>query len=313
MNTYASPTTLPTSVLPAVVFDGVSRQFGSTNALDDVRLEIAVGETVALLGPNGAGKSTAISIMLGLLAPSSGGAQVLGLDPQAAVRSGRVGAMLQTATLPAGARVGELVDMARAFYPSPARRATVLDRAGLADLANRRADTLSGGEAQRVRFALAVAGDPDLVFLDEPTVAMDVEARRAFWADMRQAAGDGRTILFATHYLDEADQVADRIIVLDHGRVVANGTAAELKAGVSDRSVRFTASGGPSEHDRLGRLPGVRSVTRRGDDVSLVCSDADATVRALVAAGIEFRHLEVAGADLDAAFLALTSGAERAA
>ena len=313
MNTTAFPAPSP-ATSPAVAFDGVSRRFGATTALDDVRFEIGIGETIALLGPNGAGKSTAISIMLGLLEPSGGVAHTLGLAPRDAVRSGRVGAMLQSATLPAGAHVGELVDLARALYPSPSPRDTILGRAGLADLVGRRADTLSGGEAQRVRFALAIAGDPDLVFLDEPTVAMDVETRRAFWADMRRAASEGRTVLFATHYLDEADQVADRIVVLDHGRVVADGAPAALKAAVAERTVRFAwpASGG-ADDDRLRRLPGVTSVSRRGETVSLVCRDADGAVRALVAGGIDFRHLEVAGADLDAAFLALTGGAGRMA
>jgi ABC-2 type transport system ATP-binding protein len=305
----------PTSIAApsAIAFDGVSRRFGATTALDDVDLHIGVGETVALLGPNGAGKSTAISIMLGLLAPTAGRARTLGLSPRDAVRSGRVGAMLQSAALPAGARVGELVDLARALYPSPAPRATVLERSGLTALAGRRADTLSGGETQRVRFALAIAGDPDLVFLDEPTVAMDVEARRAFWVDMRRAASEGRTVLFATHYLDEADSIADRIVVLDRGRVVAAGSPAQLKAGVAERTVRFSCPGDGTADGILRALPGVASVERRGETVSLSCTDADASVRGLVAAKVDFSHLEVTGADLDTVFLALTNGASRAA
>ncbi len=292
----------------AVAFDGVSRRFGATLALDDVGFDIPVGETVSLLGPNGAGKSTAISVMLGLLDPSGGSARTLGLEPRDAVRSGRVGAMLQSATLPIGARVGELVDMARALYPAPAARESVIDRAGLRALVGRRAETLSGGETQRVRFALAIAGDPDLVFLDEPTVAMDVESRRSFWTDMRGFAAEGRTILFATHYLDEADQVADRILVLDQGRVVADGSPSALKSGIAERTVRFAWPVAADGSDAvLDTLPGVTSTERRGETVSLLTADADETVRALVAAGIAFRHLEVTGADLDAAFLALTS------
>ncbi len=312
MYTTASraPSTTPS---PAVSFEGVTRRFGVTTALDEVSLEIGIGETIALLGPNGAGKSTAISIMLGLLEPSGGTARTLGLAPLDAVRSGRVGAMLQAAALPSGARVGELVDLARALYPSPSPRGAILERAGLADLVNRRADTLSGGEAQRVRFALAIAGDPDLVFLDEPTVAMDVEARRAFWVDMRRAATEGRTVLFATHYLDEADQVADRIVVLDEGRLVADGSPSALKATVAERTVRFAWPGSDgADDDRLRSLPGVTSVSRRGETVSLLCRDADDAVRALVAGDITFRHLEVTGADLDAAFLALTGATTRA-
>ncbi len=294
----------------AVELDGASRRFGGTLALNNCRLTIEPGETVALLGRNGAGKSTAIGLMLGLLDPSSGHVRTLGLDPRTAVRSGRVGAMLQAAGLPVGARVGELVDLARALSPAPLTRDAVLGRAGLVPLAGRRVDTLSGGETQRVRFAMAIAGDPDLVFLDEPTVAMDVESRRAFWDDMRRSAAEGRTVLFATHYLDEADQVADRIVVLDHGRVVADGSPASLKASVREQTVRFVLGGeaGAAE-PRFASLPGVDAVTRHGDTIALTTRDADETVRAIVAAGVAFRHLEVAGADMDAAFLALTSSA----
>ena len=243
--------------MTAVDFDGVSRRFGDTRALDDVSVAIEAGETVALLGPNGAGKTTAIGIMLGLLEPSSGRAATLGMAPHDAVRSGRVGAMLQSAGLPPGARVGELVDLARALYPAPSPRDAILERAGLAALVNRRAETLSGGEAQRVRFAFAIAGDPDLVFLDEPTVAMDVEARRAFWEDMRRFAAEGRTVLFATHYLDEADHIADRIVVLDHGRIVGDGSPAELKATVTERVVRFALPTADAAGDAvLAGLPG---------------------------------------------------------
>jgi ABC-2 type transport system ATP-binding protein len=296
------------SPLTAVAFDGVGRRFGDTQALDTVDLRIAGGETVALLGPNGAGKTTAIGIMLGLVDPSAGHASTLGMPPRQAVRSGRVGAMLQSAGLPPGARVGELVELARGLYPAPSPREAILERAGLTALVDRRVETLSGGEAQRVRFAFAIAGDPDLVFLDEPTVAMDVESRRAFWDDMRRFADEGRTVLFATHYLDEADHIADRIVVLDHGRVVGDGTPAELKATVTDRTVRFALDrADAADEAALAGLPGVVRVERHGAALSLLTRDADATVRGLVTADVAFRHLEVAGADLDAAFLALTS------
>ena len=299
--------------IQAVDFDGVSRRFGATLALDGVRFQAGVGETIALLGPNGAGKSTAIGVMLGLLEPSDGTVRVLSQSPRAAVRSGRVGAMLQTATLPVGARVVELVELARGLYPNPLPRDAVLDRAGLADLAGRRADTLSGGEMQRVRFALAIAGDPDVIFLDEPTVAMDVESRRAFWADMRRYAADGRTVLFATHYLDEADQVADRIVVLDHGRIAADGSPSALKGSVAERTVRFVWPVAGSDDTVLLALPGVTAADRHGEVVSLQSTDSDATIRAIVDADIAFRQLEVAGATLDTAFLALTRRADSAA
>src|SRR3954452_14795590 len=210
------------SRVPVVDLDGVTRRFGDTVALDDCRLSIGSGEMVALLRPNGAGKSTAIGLMLGLLEPSAGGVRPPRLRPRAAVMSGRVGAMLQDGGLPVGARVGELVDLGRALSTHPQGRGDVLGRGGLVELAGSLVDFRPGGDRQRVRFAMAIAGYPGLLFLDEPTVAMDVESRRAFWDDMRRSAAEGRTVLFATHYLDEADQVADRIVVLHHGRIVAD-------------------------------------------------------------------------------------------
>src|SRR5690349_1210215 len=221
---------LPTSTPAAVAFDGVTKRYGATTALDGVSFSIPTGSTVALLGPNGAGKSTAINLMLNLLRPDQGEILVLGLTPAEAIASGRVGAMLQEGALPINVTVAELIGFARSLYPRPIPLNDVLATAGLSTLADRRTEGLSGGETQRLRFALAIAGDPDLVFLDEPTVAMDVESRRAFWADMRRLAEQGRSILFATHYLEEADQVADRIVVLDHSRVVADGTPASIKA-----------------------------------------------------------------------------------
>ena len=289
---------------PAVAFRAVERRFGDVVALAGIDLAIEAGTTVALLGPNGAGKSTAIGIMLGLDQPTSGVARTLGGAPRSAVASGRVGAMLQTTGLPAGLRVGELLEFARRLYPAPLALTDLVERAGLGSLGQRRVETLSGGEAQRLRFALAIAGDPDLVFLDEPTVAMDVETRRAFWGDIRRSAADGRTILFATHYLDEADEVADRIVVLDRGRVVADGTSASIKASAGGRTVRFSLAA--PELARLAALPGVTDARVAGERVSLASSDADATTRALVQAGLPFRDLEIAGTDLEDAFVALT-------
>ncbi len=295
---------MSTAPITAVHFERVSRRFGAVEALRDVSLEIPAGQTVALLGRNGAGKSTAIGLMLGLLDPSEGEVRTLGLAARDAVRGGRVGAMLQDAALPVGATVDDLVGLARGLSPRPLGRDAILERAALHGLVGRQTQTLSGGEAQRVRFALAIAGDPDLVFLDEPTVAMDVETRRAFWRDMRRSADDGRTILFATHHLDEADQVADRIVILDHGRVIADGTPADLRATVTERTVRFALPHGPVPD--LTGMPGVTATDVRGTQVSLTSTDADATIRDLVGAGIAFRHLEVSAPDLETAFLALT-------
>ncbi len=289
----------------SVAFEAVVKTYGPVRALDRASFTVAAGETVALLGPNGAGKSTAIGCMLGLRRQDSGLVQVLGDRPTAAIALGRIGAMLQESGLPAGVTVAEVVDCLRRFYSMPVPLDELLRRAGIEEIRGQRVERLTGGQQQRVRFALAIAGDPDLVFLDEPTVGMDVETRRAFWDQMHAFAGDGRTVLFATHYLDEADAVADRVLVLNHGRVVADGSAGAIKSGVSSRSVRFTLAG--ADAAVLARLPGVSRLTLHGDDVRLTTGDADATVRALYAAGLAVRDLEVTGVGLEDAFLALTN------
>ena len=281
-------TILDAEVPPAAVrFGGVTKTYGETLALDEVGFDVLIGQTVALLGPNGAGKSTAIDLMLGLLTPSAGLIRTLGLEPREAVAAGRVGAMLQTSGLPAAARVGELVEFARGIYPNPLSNASIVGRAGLSGLERRAVDHLSGGEAQRVRFAFAIAGDPDLLFLDEPTVGMDVETRRAFWSDMRAFAADGRTILFATHYLDEADAIAERILVLVRGRIVVDGTALSIKAMATDRTVRFTLPGNAAEALAIiEAIPEARSVEVVGGRVSIATTDPDSVVHALVASGL---------------------------
>ncbi len=288
-------------------FSGVVHRYGTLVALDHLDLEVARGETLALLGPNGAGKSTAISVLLGLQRPQEGEVSVLGTDSRSAMVSGRVGAMLQVGRgsgLPNGVKIGQLVAMTSRLYRHPAPVDRTLARAGLTDLADRQTQRLSGGQAQRVRFALAIAGDPDLVFLDEPTAAMDVEGRRAFWTMMRVFAGEGRTVVFATHHLDEADAVSDRIVMIRKGAVVANGAASAIKAAVPTRRVRFVAE--RADAARLRELDGVNAACVRGCEVVLDSLDADATVRALVASGVLFSDLEVTGADLEQAFMALT-------
>ena len=287
----------------AVEFAGVEKRFGETVALAGVDLQLRTGEMVALLGPNGAGKSTAVSLMLGLRAPTAGTVQVLGGTPEAAVTAGRVGAMLQTGGLPPNLRVSELVDFVRRLYPRPAALDEVLRAAGCAEFADRLDDRLSGGQAQRVRFAMAIAGNPELLFLDEPTTGFDVDTRRRFWQAIRDFADGGRTILFATHYLEEADAVADRIVVIQRGRIVADGTTAAIKAHAGGRSVRFELSG--AKRAQLAGLPGVTRVELAGEQVRLHTSDPDETVRGLCAAALPFRGLEIGGADLEEAFLAL--------
>ncbi len=226
---------------PAVSFRDVVKVYGAgIRALDNVSFDIDRGETVALLGPNGAGKSTAIDTMLGLRRQTDGQVRVLGRQPAAAVRAGKIGGMLQTGGPPDGGKVGELIDLFRRLYADRRSRADLLTLAGISDLAGRRLEQLSGGQAQRVRFALALAGQPELLFLDEPTTALDVAARRAFWLSIQAITRQGTTVLFATHYLEEADANAGRIIVVNRGRVVADGTPAQIKSYTSARRIRFT-------------------------------------------------------------------------
>ncbi|MER5898567.1 ABC transporter ATP-binding protein [Streptomyces mirabilis] len=288
----------------AVSFTGAVKAFGAVRAVDGVDLEIGRGETVALLGRNGAGKSTTISLLLGLNEPDEGAVALFGGPPEAAVRAGRVGAMLQETRPVPRVTVRELVSFVAGRYPAPLPVADALELAGIADLAGRRVDRLSGGQVQRVRFAMALAGNPDLIVLDEPTAALDVEARRAFWDSMRSYARRGHTVLFSTHYLEEADAHADRILVIDHGRLVADGTGEQLKRAVGGNLVSFDLAGRGTEG--LTLLPGVVSVEVRGARARLRTEDSDATVLALAELGA-IRGLEVVPASLDDAFMALTS------
>lgn len=288
----------------AVDFEDVSKSFGATRALDKTTFHIARGETVALLGPNGAGKSTAVNILLGLRRQDAGVAHVLGGEPRDAVVAGRVGALLQSGGLPPGLRVREVVELARHLSPHPAPLADVMAKAGLDVIAERLVEGLSGGQAQRVRYALAIAGNAELLFLDEPTVGMDVETQRSFWKDIREHAASGRTVLFATHYLHEAESVADRVVVLRSGKVVADAAPSAIKAAAGRKQVRFTLA--TSDGAGLDGLPGVQQVEVHGANITLATLDADATVIALVKGGIGFRDIEVTGADLEEAFLALT-------
>ncbi|MGW5599001.1 ABC transporter ATP-binding protein [Streptomyces rochei] len=289
---------------PAVSFSGAVRTYGAVRAVDGVDLTIARGETVALLGRNGAGKSTLIALLLGLCAPDAGRVELFGGPPEAAVRAGRVGAMLQEARAVPRVTVGELVAFVAGRYPTPLPVDRVLRLAGVAGLAGRRVDRLSGGQAQRVRFAVALAGDPDLLVLDEPTAALDVEARHAFWQSMGAYARRGSTVLFSTHHLEEAEAHADRILVVDRGRIVADGTGAQLRRAAGGGRVSVDLAGRPAAG--LALLPGVRALEIRGDRAHLRTEDSDATVLALAELGA-IRGLEVAPASLDDAFLALTA------
>lgn len=288
----------------AVDFQDVTRHFGPVRAIASLDLTVHKGEMVAMLGPNGAGKSTVANLLLGLLKPTHGEITVLGSTPRDAVAAGLVGAMLQDGGLMPGVTVAGLVDLARSLYPRSRPLSAVLADADLTDIAGRRVDRLSGGQTQRVRFGMAVAGDPDLLVLDEPTTAMDVESRQAFWRTVRGYATRGTTVLFATHYLDEADENADRIVVVAQGRVVVDGTPGEVKSAAGEHRVRFTIGNG--ELAGLDLLPGVTAVAAHGGSVTLRTTNAEATVRALVRARHSTPDLEVTGADLEDAFLALT-------
>jgi ABC-2 type transport system ATP-binding protein len=287
---------------------GLTKSFraGETTiqAVRGIDVSVAPGETVALLGPNGAGKSTTIDMMLGLLPPDAGTVSVFGTTPAEAIGRGAVGAMLQTGSLIRDVSVRELLAMVASLYPNPLDLDETIALTGIASIANQRTQKLSGGQTQRVRFALALLTNPDLLVLDEPTVAMDVESRHAFWTTMREFASRGKTILFATHYLEEADDYADRAVLMAHGRVVADGPTTEIKAMVGTRTIRTTLP--HVDLDRLATLPGVTHVERRGEAVVLTCSDSDLTIRALVAEFPDARDIEINGAGLEEAFLRLT-------
>jgi ABC-2 type transport system ATP-binding protein len=295
--------------MPGISIEGLRKSYrvphGVVHAVRGVDIKIAEGETVALLGPNGAGKSTTIDMLLGLTRPDDGSVSVFGLSPREAVDNGLIGGMLQSGDLIRDLSVRELVAMVAALYPDPLDVDEALTIAGLEGAAGQRTQKLSGGQTQRVRFAAALVANPRLLVLDEPTVAMDVEGRRDFWSTMRGHAGAGKTVLFATHYLEEADANADRAILMAHGRIVADGPTTEIKARVGTRTIRATL-----EHaltDELAELAGVNTAERRGEAVILRCSDSDRAIRELLARYPAARDIEITGAGLEEAFLQLTA------
>ncbi len=285
---------------------------GPIRAVRGIDIEIAAGETVALLGPNGAGKSTTIDMLLGLLRPDAGSVSVFGRTPSDAVAHGTVGGMLQTGALIRDLSVRELVAMMASLYPAPLDVDETLELSGIGEIAAQRTNKLSGGQTQRVRLAVALVSDAELLVLDEPTVALDVESRHAFWTTMRAYAGRGKTIVFATHYLEEADAYADRAVLMAHGSVVADGSTTEIKAMVGTRTIRATLPA--IEVEELTALPGVNSAERRGEAVVMHCADSDAAIRGLLVAHPGVRDIEINAAGLEQAFLALTgdgAGGER--
>ncbi|WP_409238105.1 ABC transporter ATP-binding protein [Streptomyces sp. PA5.6] len=306
MTTSTAPPTVD-----VVSFERVTKSFGDVRAVDGLTLALRPGETVALLGPNGAGKSSTLDLLLGLRRPDSGTVRVLGTEPREAITAGRVGAMLQSGGLMGEVTVRELVTLACDLHPRPYRVNDVLAHADITKIADRKVHKLSGGQEQRVRFALATAGAHDLIVLDEPTTGMDVTARQAFWATMREQADQGRAVLFATHYLEEADAIADRVLVLHRGRLLADGTAAEIKAKAGARKVSFDlAEIDAALAERLRALPFLTTLDIAGHTVRAQSTDADATVHALYGLGVYPRNLEVAGLGLEQAFVAITEAEE---
>jgi ABC-2 type transport system ATP-binding protein len=284
----------------AIALEGVVKRYGELAAVDGISLEVPRGQRVALLGANGAGKTTTVGLLMAMLRPDIGRVAVAGGLPQAAVRAGRIAAMLQDCGPMPGARAGELVALARGMYPAPLGVEEALGLAGLRDLAGRRVERLSGGQAQRLKFALVAVANPEILLLDEPTRALDVHARQVFWAAVRRWAAAGHTVLFATHYLEEVDENADRVVVLARGRVVADASPRQIRAASGGCVVRFRIPHGAA----LPALPG--SVTREGCWVTVRTNDSDRTVRCLAAGSVAWSDLRVTQPSLGDSFLALT-------
>ena len=290
---------------PVVELRAASKRFGQVEALHGVDLAIGPGELVAMLGPNGAGKTTSISLMLGLRRPTGGEARLFGFDPADQRARSRCGVMLQESGTTGVLTVRELVNLFRSYYPSPLPTATAIARAGLDAKADARAGTLSGGERQRLHFALAVCGDPEALFLDEPTVGMDVEGRRAALDSIRALSAAGKTIVFTTHYLEEADQLARRIIVIDRGVVIADATPREIKSRIPSKRISFN-TGAPVSDATFRGLP-VQNLEVADHRVRLLSNEPELVLKALFERGVAVRDLEVTGADLEEAFLSLTT------
>ena len=287
---------------PVATMESASKNYGEIKALQGVNLSVHAGELVALLGANGAGKTTAIKLLLGLMTPSAGRVRIFGQDPTRPATRIRTGVMLQVGRVPETLRVREHIDLFSSYYPNPMPLDAVLQAAGLSGLEDRKFSDLSGGQRQRVLFALAICGNPDILFLDEPTAGLDVEARRLVWEQVRRQVEGGKTVLLTTHYLEEADALADRIVVIHKGGIIAEGTAAEIKARTSGKKVRFRTS---LALEDLRRIPGILSVREDRELVEVTTSDADAVVRELLTRDPGLTGLEITGAGLEEAFLSL--------
>jgi len=287
-----------------------SKNFGDVQALRNVDFAVRAGELVALLGPNGAGKTTAVKLFLGLARPTTGAVSVFGGNPIHAEVRTRIGAMLQVAKVPETLRVKEHIDLFSSYYPRPLPLAEILTLAGLQDLKDREFGELSGGQRQRVLFALALCGDPDILFLDEPTVGLDVEARRGLWEEIRKLIARGKTVLLTTHYLEEADALADRVVVINRGEIIAEGTPAEIKASTTGRRIRCVTS---LDIETVRGLPGVIEVRTDREGLEIRASAAEPILRELLMRDAELSSIEVTSAGLEEAFLALTGANNDAA
>jgi ABC-2 type transport system ATP-binding protein len=295
---------MPAPDVPLGVLTGLTHRYGSTLALDDVTLTLRGGEVVSLLGPNGAGKTTLVRLLLGLIRPQAGRVALWGMPPASHAARVRVGVMLQVGRVPEMLTVREHVHLFSSYYGTPVPVAETLARAGVAEFADRRFGQLSGGQRQRALFALAICGRPDLLVLDEPTVGLDVESRRAVWVGVRALIARGCAVLLTTHYLEEADAVADRVVILNRGAVIQDGSPREIKQRIGARKITCTTNLATAS---LHAIHGVRSVTRIDDRVMVLTDDAERVVGELLARDPGLCKLEVAGARLEEAFLALTA------
>lgn len=286
-----------------VRFEQVTKRYGAVTALDGMDFTLGRGEATALLGANGAGKTTAVRLMLGLAHPTSGVARLFERSPHDRAARQRVGVMLQVARVPETLTIAEHLHLCSSYYPSPMAISDVLSASGLSEFAHQRVGTLSGGQRQRLMFGLALCGNPDLLVLDEPTVGLDVESRRAFWRQIRRLMAEGRSLLLTTHYLEEADALAGRIVVLQRGRIIADGSPDAIKARGAGRRIRCTTR---LSDEALRAIPGVRAVGHDEDCVCLVVVDAESAARVLLASDPALSRLEITSASLEDAFLSLT-------
>ncbi len=296
-----------------VDLNAVTKRFGTTVAVDSIDLHIESGAAVAILGPNGAGKTTSISLMLGLRKPTLGSVRLWGLAPWEMRARSMSGVMLQKSGVPQFLKVREVIDLFRTYYPAPLATGAILETTGLTDKANSLSATLSGGETQRLYFALAIAGDPGVLFLDEPSVGLDVEGRRALWNALRVMKSAGKTIVLTTHYLEEADALAERIVIIYHGKIVADGAPATIKSRVGAKRLSFKTNEVLNPGD-FADLP-VQQYRLSDSAISMLSAQPELVLKALFERGYELRDLEVGGASLEEAFLALIDapqGAESA-